>query len=170
MDKQGKVIYGFAGCGKSTLAKKYCDKNIFIDLESSDYKYILTDKQKLESVEERKGTKRKVNPDFPQNYFNAILDARKKYEYVFVALCGIIECSKNGVDYWMLFPDYDCKDEYIERYKERGNGKGFVRKFEENFDNYVKMCYENKRPLCSRKIVLHKGEFLEDVLKREKII
>lgn len=76
----GIIISGFATCGKSILGKKY--KNV-IDLESSPFKNIMrTDL----SVEEQKGTKRDTNPLWPQNYYDAIRDAVKKYDIVLVQL------------------------------------------------------------------------------------
>ena len=65
----GTIIAGFATCGKSILGKKYSN---VIDLESSPFKNIMrTDLP----VEEQKGTIRELNPLWPQNYYDAILEA-----------------------------------------------------------------------------------------------
>ena len=63
--KKPIIIAGFAGIGKTTLAKKY--KNV-IDLESSLYKY---DNIGLEGipVEQRKGTIRNPNKDWPRKLY-----------------------------------------------------------------------------------------------------
>ena len=53
------IIAGFAGIGKTTLAKKY--KNV-IDLESSIYKWDNTGFEDV-PVEQRKGIIRKENPN-----------------------------------------------------------------------------------------------------------
>lgn len=79
---QGIIIAGFATCGKSVLGKKY---NNVIDLESSNYKHINTNIKNLSS-EERKGTKREINKEWPDNYYKAISEAVKKYDVVLVQL------------------------------------------------------------------------------------
>lgn len=76
----GIIIAGFATCGKSVLGRKY--KNI-LDLESSPFKNIMRDDL---SVEEQKGTKREINPLWPQNYYDAIKDAIEEYDIVLVQL------------------------------------------------------------------------------------
>lgn len=74
----GIIIAGFATVGKSTLGKKYSNIK---DLESSSFKNIMIDGL---SVEEQKGTKRKMNPMWPQNYYDAIIEATNQYDIVLV--------------------------------------------------------------------------------------
>ena len=63
---KGYLIGGFKAIGKTTLARKY--DNV-IDLESSDYQYLLDDNLKEFSKEERKGRKDRVkNREYPMNY------------------------------------------------------------------------------------------------------
>ena len=61
------IIAGFATCGKSVLGRKY--KNV-IELESSSYRHKIFDTDL--TVEQRKGTKREINDEWPQNYYKAI--------------------------------------------------------------------------------------------------
>ena len=64
-----KIISAFPGIGKTTLVQT--NKN-YVDLESSDYKWI--DIDKTLSIEERKGTAKTINPDFPENYIQKIME------------------------------------------------------------------------------------------------
>ena len=64
-----KIISAFPGIGKTTLVQT--NKN-YIDLESSDYKWLDIDKGL--SIEERKGTAKTINPDFPANYIKKICE------------------------------------------------------------------------------------------------
>ena len=76
----GTIIAGFTTCSKSILGKKYSN---VIDLESSPFKSIMrTDL----SIEQQKGTIRELNPLWPQNYHDAIMEAEKKYDIVLVQL------------------------------------------------------------------------------------
>ena len=90
--KDGIVVFGFAGIGKSTLCKNTNNKK-FLDLESSNFQWILNDEQKLLPVEQRKGLIFQKNPDWPDNYAKAIIDVRNKYDFIFVAHEGKIQCQ-----------------------------------------------------------------------------
>lgn len=165
----GKVVYGFPAIGKTTLCKSYAQGKVrLLDLESSNYEYILTQTDKKLSVENRKGTLRIQNPEWPNNYLVAIIKSLKKYDYVFVAHAGIVLCAANNIPYWRIFPNYECKSEYLKRMKERGNSQYFIDKLEKNYENYIKESFEDD--LCEEKIVLNKGEYLEDVFKRKNLI
>ena len=78
------VIAGFGAIGKTTLAQKH--KNV-VDLESSSFKYIIDDELKKLSIEQRKGLKsRKLNPDYPENYFQAIVESLKIADIVLISV------------------------------------------------------------------------------------
>ena len=81
MKKNGIIISGFGGVGKTELAKKY--KNV-IDLESSPYKYNYSgiDKLDFEQIKGKEG--RKLNSNYPENYIKAIKQAVQKYDIVCV--------------------------------------------------------------------------------------
>lgn len=162
--KNGIIVYGFPSIGKSTLCNSKENQGRFLDLESSDYQWVFTDEMKKMSVEERKGIEKQKNPEWPENYTKAIIQARKSYDYIFIAHEGKIQCQKNNIPYWLIFPDHDCKDEYIQRMRARGNPEEFVAKIAQNYDNFVKGCFDD--PLAERKIVMKKGEYLADIFKR----
>lgn len=159
----GLLIAGFGAIGKTTLAKKY--KNI-LDLESSYYKYIIDEELKKLDVEQRKGLKlRKLNPDFPENYYNAILDNLKKYDIVLISMHNeIIEkLENNNIDYIVVYPKEKMIDEIIERCKKRGN--------KEDFLSGVKDAYYKFYPNKSANVLwLNDGQYLEDVLIKNNLL
>lgn len=158
----GIIIAGFATCGKSILGKKY--RNV-IDLESSPFKNIMrTDL----SVEEQKGTKRELNPLWPQNYYDAIVEAKKKYDIVLVQLKPehFDYFDKNNIKYSIAYPNINNWEEVKKRCIERGNNENFIIRLKNVFvpfyEDAIKRNYE-------KLYILNGNETLEDVLKNNNI-
>lgn len=75
------IIAGFAGIGKSMLAKKYSN---VIDLEIMDYKWDYT--KEIPEIEKRKGSQnKKRKEEWPNNYLAAIKEAFDKYDIVLIS-------------------------------------------------------------------------------------
>lgn len=158
----GIIISGFATCGKSILGQKY--KNV-IDLESSPFKNIMrTDL----SVEEQKGTKRDTNPLWPQNYYDAIRDAVKKYDIVLVQLKPehFDYFDKHNIKYSIAYPNINNWEEVEKRCIERGNNEGFIKRLKEVFIPYYEDAIKRN---YAELYILNGNETLEDVLKKNNI-
>ena len=65
------VICAFPGIGKTTLIS---NDNHYVDLESSDYKWLDSNGEQGLAKEQSKGKLKQVNPDFPANYIEAIVN------------------------------------------------------------------------------------------------
>lgn len=152
------IIAGFAGIGKTTLAKKY--KNV-IDLESSIYKWDNTGLEDV-PVEQRKGTIRKVNPGWPNNYIEEIKKQSDIYDIILVWIHpDVLEIyDENNIDYVLCYPNKSSMKIYEERYKERGNNKEYIDKVVNTYDYRLKQFEEKIAP----KIILQGNETLEDYL------
>lgn len=152
------IIAGFAGIGKTTLAKKY--KNV-IDLESSIYKWDNTGLEDV-PVEARKGTKRKENPNWPNNYIEEIKKQSLNYDIVLVWIHPdtLKIYDENKIDYVLCFPEKSAIKIYEERYKKRGNNKEYIDRVVGTYDTRFEEFKQKKVP----HIVLKGNETLEDYL------
>ena len=68
------------------------------------------------------------------------------------------ELNKNNINYIYVKPEDDLKEEYIERYKKRGNDKKFISQLEKNWDEYMAILPDENI------FELREGEYLLDVL------
>jgi len=163
--RNGIVIAGFAGVGKTTLAKKY--ENV-IDIESSQYKYDYSSTI-INDIERVKGDKNRiVNKDFPLNYINAIKNAMKNYDIVLVWIHpeeALPYYDQYGIDYYLCFPSKDALSEYENRFIKRGNTKEYIDRVIGSYDKRYDQFINNKH----KKIELSKGETLEDALLKMNI-
>lgn len=159
----GIIIAGFATCGKSILGKKYSN---VLDLESSPFKHIMrTDL----SLEEQKGTKRELNPMWPQNYYDAIVEAIKQYDVVLVQLKPehFDYFDKHNIKYSIAYPNINNWEEVERRCITRGNNENFIRGLKQVFIPY----YEDSIKRNYDKLyILNGNETLEDILKKDGII
>lgn len=161
--KNGIVIAGFAGIGKTYLAKKY--KNV-IDLESSPYKYDYSNIRQID-IEKFKGKNgRIINKEFPLNYINAIKKAQKEYEIVLVWIHPeeiLPYYDKYDIDYYLCFPNKEAVCEYKDRFINRGNTQEYIDKVLSSFDKRYIQFINNSH----KKIILLPGETLEDALLKK---
>ena len=163
---KGIIVAGFGAIGKTTLGNKYSN---IIDLESGYYKW---DNRGFENIpyEQRKGkNERPENPKWPNNYHISVLEAINKYDVVLTSmhwhLLDFLE--KNNIEYYLAYPTLDSEKVLEERCYARGNNKVFTDKLKANLYNWsekLKMYHPKKL------LIISKDEYLEDVLKKEKII
>ena len=167
MGKKPIIISAWICTGKTYLTKKY--DNI-TELLSGDYKYILTDEQKaVENKESLKSTKRELNPEWPVNYYKAILKEVKhgKHAIILIAPCmPFEEMRKYGIDFLLAYPDPACKEEYKERARDRGANDEFVNRVE----TAIQTDFEEFLQQSNEKIILQPGEYLENALIRVGIL
>ena len=159
----GIIIAGFATCGKSVLGRKYSNIN---DLESSPFKNIMNDDI---PVEEQKGTKRELNPLWPQNYYDAIIKATRQYDVVLVQLKPehFDYFDKHNIKYSIAYPNINNWEVVEKRCIERGNNDTFIKRLKEVFIPY----YEDSIKRNYDKLyILDGNETLEDILKKDGTI
>ena len=155
------IISAFAGSGKTHATTQLANA---IDLESSDFQWIYPD-DITNDVEERKGTEnREKNPNFISDYVDAIEDANKKYDFVFIAAQPAVlsELVSRNVPFTVAYPSKDSKDIYIERYINRGNNDNFVTLMSNNFDNFIDDMTNNKH--AEQHIEIASDKFILDYL------
>lgn len=158
---KGIIIAGFGGVGKTQLAKKY--KNV-IDLESIYWKWEYKEKMEKNIEYYKHYDKRTKNPNFPQNYIEAIKENQEKYKIVLIAysdeICKSME--ENKIEFYLCYPEKGAKDIYIERFKIRGNNEEFIKRNNELFEEAIEIAEKRK----GHKIILSGNETIEDYLIR----
>lgn len=162
--RKGIIIAGFSGIGKTTLAKKY--KNV-IDLDASEYVYDETDLLNID-IERRKGEYRKPNPNWPGNYIEAIKKSLYKYDIVLVwdREDIIEEYIKNKFNFMVCYPSKNDLDNYVRRYKNRGNSDKYIKMKLNQYDNRIKLYDELKL----EKVILNNNETIEDWLLKNNYL
>jgi adenylate kinase family enzyme len=156
------IISGFAGIGKSTLAQKepeYC-----VDLESSDFKWVIPQEQLEMSVEERKGLPKEQNPLWPENYITVMTRLNKEGKMVFISMDLQVRqlLQERGIDFVLAYPSKDSKETFVQRMRNRGNNEGFVTLIEKNFEQWIDDL--EKQP--QKKIRLTDNQYLSDVFRK----
>jgi hypothetical protein len=137
--KETLIVSAFPGCGKSYLFNK-SDK-IILDSDSSKF-----DKT-----------------EFPQNYIKHIKENIGKADIILVSSHKDVRDSlvANSIDFTLVYPDIDLKDDYINRYVERCSPQPFIDLISKNWDNWInEMCNQ----IECKTIRLKKGQFLSDVI------
>ena len=103
---RGKVISVFAGLGKTTVSKKYSN---VCDLQSSPYRCDYSKVSKADYEKMKCSSSRIPNPEWPNNYLNAVLKAQKEYDIVLVPSSVDIRelLVNNNIDFMLVLPNKD---------------------------------------------------------------
>jgi hypothetical protein len=142
------IVSAFPGCGKS-----YCTQHsktlITHDSDSSNFHFL-------------EGTK-ELNPDWPGNYIQHIAHFRyiKYYDVIFVSSHVEIRkaLKRAGLRYLLVYPENGCKNEYLQRYRDRGSPVDFVKRLETNWEDWLQSCWDDD---VTNKLLLGPGSFLTE--------
>lgn len=149
--KQTKVISGFPGVGKSYIFNTYAKEKglVVADSDSSNFSWI------------SKGVR---NPDFPNNYMAHIISLIGKVDVIMVSSHKEVReaMKEHNIDFMIVYPDKSLKEEYLKRYKDRGNDEGFIKMIESKWDEFIDDI-ENENTVV--RIRLDSGEYLKHALE-----
>jgi hypothetical protein len=131
-----KVISAFPACGKSTFYNKnsvYVNPNNklkILDSDSSLFSWIYDENNKKTNVRD---------PEFPQNYINHIKEQLPLQDYIFVSSHKVVRDAlrDNHIHFTLIYPDRSLKDEWLRRFKERGNDDKFIQFQGEHWDEFI---------------------------------
>ncbi len=136
------LISGFPGTGKSfhTEYKRRWNERIW-DSDSS-----------------------KFNKDhFPDNYIEHIKEGIGFANVIFISSHKEVRDAlvENGLDFVLIYPDRSLKEEYMNRFLDRGNNEGFVSLLKSNWNDWINEL-ENQKG-CKR-LVLQSNQYISDVI------
>lgn len=150
--KEAKVISAFPGCGKTTYYKmwsQYSPENVWRKDKNGEQAYredgsIIGDKILDSDSSDFSWTfdeagNRIRHPHFPQNYIDHIKRKMKTEDVIFVSSHDVVRraLEENGIEYHIFYPRKDQKEEWIKRFKERGNDDRFIEFISSNWDNFI---------------------------------
>ena len=135
-----KIYASFCGTGKTHL----CNSNkSYIEFECWEYQ----------------------DDDFPRNYVYDIKSQIGKVDYIFISTnpVGLKELHRNGISITLVYPKIELKEEYLNRYKDRGSPVEFIELLNKNWYDWITELHE--QTYCNQ-IELNSNEYLNDVLIR----
>lgn len=100
-------------------------------------------------------------------YVECILALKDKYDYVFITTHGqtLNKSNELGIEYYLVYPKRELKDEYRKRAIKRGSTFKFILKYFSKWDKQIDACENNKH---AKKIILDSGQYLSDVIDQLK--
>lgn len=165
--KNKLLILAYMGTGKTELECRY---NNVIDLDFQDYKYIYDESIRNLPLEQRKGNTslRTENTQYPNNFINAIITELKSdkivvspfIEHVFKAIDSQVLKDTRII---LVFPQSNNFDEYVNRFKRRGNSEEFILRRKKEFASLIEL-FNNASNDKYEKIIIEPKQFLSEAL------
>lgn len=133
------IISGFPGIGKSALFNR--GGLVCSDSDSSQF----------------------PKDDFPNNYIAHIREVAPKNDVTLVSSHFEVrdELEEQGINFVLVYPTQDQKDDYMLRYLQRGSPKPFLDLMYANWDKFLESCQRQQG--CVH-VVLQPGQYLSDVI------
>jgi hypothetical protein len=139
------LVAGFPGTGKTSYCYRdadYMPQGFATDSDSSKFD--------------------KAN--FPQNYIEHIKQKiLEGYARVFISSHKDVRDALvlHNLPFVLIYPSKELKQEYIERYKQRGNNEKFIQLVSDNWENWIDDC---KVQTGCFHIELKSGQFVANVV------
>ena len=142
------IISGFPGIGKTCCTSALNTIGLrCLDSDSSRFSWVEKD-----GVKER-------DPAFPANYLGHIRSEMGRQDFILVSSHATVREALAGakIPYTLVFPEMGLKDEYVQRYINRGSPDTFVNMLESKWEAFINECLNDPTP---SKIVLKSNEYI----------
>lgn len=136
-------VSAFPGTGKSYITKNQNEFPFFEDMTLAD----------SDSSEHSK-------EDFPNNYINFIVEKSKAVDIQFISSHATVrkELLDRGIPFVQVMPEKELKEEYVQRYIQRGSPPAFIDFITKNWDSFF------DDGLCGDPLIfLKSGQYLSDL-------
>ena len=153
------IISAFPGCGKSYFHNNRTEYTT-LDSDSSHFSWV---------KDENGNNTKERNPEFPINYINHIEENIGKVDVIFVSTHKEVRdaLDERGIEYYIVKPEKDMKEDFINRYRKRGSSDSFIELLNRNWDNWLDELVCPTDPDGLRTVYLSKSEpYMADVLDR----
>lgn len=132
--KRTKIICGFPGIGKSYFYNN--NKDICLDSDSSKFSWTYNcDDERIR------------NDKFPANYIKHIKENIGKVEFILVSSHQDVRDAllRECIHFYYVYPDSNRKDEFIQRYRDRGSPESFIQLVDSMwYDWFSEIMFSNK--------------------------
>lgn len=136
-----RVICGFPGVGKSYLTTCHAGDLEIHDSDSSSYKGRVS--EYVDHIESLSGI--------------VLVSTHQEVRD---------ELARREIPYELCFPDLRLKDEYLRRFRHRGNDDAFVELLDKNWDDWILGLFSDRR--CVEKHILKRAtEYLWHVIEKQ---
>ncbi len=156
-----KIISAFPACGKTTFFNK-CKEAEELCYMVDKFKVLDSDSSLFSWIYDENGNKTDVrNPEFPSNYINHIKENIETADIIFVSTHKAVRDAlrEGDIKYYLVYPDIDLKEEWINRFTNRGNTEEFIKLQTENWEKFIGELEEETFP---NKIILKTNEGIID--------
>jgi hypothetical protein len=142
-----EVILGFPGIGKSFLLNKHKDLVLEIDIGIT--------------------APIKIGKNcFPERYLQMVKENIGKKQIILLSVYKDVRKAlyESNIDFTLVYPIKELKDEYIQRYEKRGSSTKFINYVSDNWGELISELESEKN--CNH-IQLKEGQFLLDYFNVE---
>jgi hypothetical protein len=143
--RKTKIISGFPGTGKTHF---YINETKLHVLDSDISKF---DKS-----------------NFPANYIAHIKENIGKVDIIFISSNLDVRKAmyENHINFTLIYPKYDLKKEYLERYTKRGSSLTFINLIRTCWDEWMQDLYTED--FCTNYIRLDSNQYIKNVINKIK--
>lgn len=101
--------------------------------------------------------------DFPDNYIRHIKSLIGRVDVLMISSHEDVRNAlvDNQLNFTLVYPDISLKEEYLQRYTDRGSSESFINLLNLKWEEWITQCQNQK--YCDH-IVLKSGEYMYDVI------
>lgn len=161
-------VWGFPGIGKSSVKS---DLRI-VDADHERFQFVLPEGASLHSRENTESVE--WNPAYPQNYLDYIcsVDADVVFLNCHISLLEALDRDR----LLLVYPSPALKQEYLQRYAQRGDGGSYLRYMETAFDQVIDAVrdspyrkYEITDPHIYLQNLIERGTIMDQLITKAEL-